>query len=179
MPGAPDVGRLAPPHYEWMGDWNLVGRAPISEPILAIASYRDTVFLLQQHGWSKIGAQKVMGPFGTGDSVISKRNQGGNAIAVASGKVYILNSQQRMVSIWTTEGELLKRLRFAKNMANIRGASQLRVDDSERIYLTVRLLPSTNASWVLLRFSPSSDTPAIIYPMLPSNEHRGVMDTFA
>ena len=81
LPIAPYSGRLAPPHYDWASEWTTVGRAAVAEPVVGMAGYRDTLFLLQEHGWSRLTKDGRQGPFEAIDSWSGKHKRRSRVIA--------------------------------------------------------------------------------------------------
>jgi hypothetical protein len=174
------MGKLAPLHYEWASEWSPVGRAPIAEPVLGIASYQDTVFVLQEHGWSSIAGVTVNGPFGGSEFPVGKRNQAPSAIAVAKGRVYVLDGERHTISAWSSRGQFIERLGSSTALAAIRGVNAMRADDSSRIFIVARPSPTpARLSWRLLRLSPHGDTPSVLYPAPATRKTLGLMDMFA
>lgn len=159
-PVEPESGRLAPPHYDWAGEWTTVGRAPVAEAVVGIAGYRDTLFLLQEHGWSRLVKGGHQGPFEVNDSVASTHKRRSRIIAAVAGRVYVLDSKTGALTIWKSDGTLIEQ----RSTAQLRGATQIRADAVGRLFAVVR--PRTNSDvprWTLVRLLAGADSPAVLY----------------
>lgn len=93
--GAPDIGRLAEYHGEWLGPWHtLVATAASPEApsdIRAIASSPAGVVLLSQHNWWVVRDGRRSGPFGGAAPGAPGWISRAVSVAVSGDSVYILD----------------------------------------------------------------------------------------
>lgn len=154
---SPSSGRMLPFDTALVGEPRVLGTLGDGEmdEVVDVATTGDTIYMLSRTSWRSITGTRSRGPFGEQPSGGPEGIDRGARIISANGSIYILDTNRREVTRWSTDGGLIERVRVGAAARPIVPLDIAIVADGT-VFVVAQEFQREGARWVLLRVDADS-----------------------